>query len=308
MGTTVLLQQGAWLQFDGELLEVVTVEATRVTLRSARGWWRTVGTAEFLSSAQTAQEPEEPVPSAGLRLAALTAAARKAVGERAAHIRELLTGYRSGTAEDRQPGEPRPEYDPARPLMERHAAKARELGVGERTIRRWASLYEDRAEAGLVDSRMIRGEHTGGRPTLGPGRPRDHGAAGEGIDPHHRSRTAHGQRAPGPGVRRGRGTTALDGHRLPPDPRAHEGHECGQGQREATAANRRPSCGAVRAAAGGPARRVRHPGHPEPGRVRDGAGDLPVGGGPADRGTRPVGQGGHRVAGSATTAGSSPWK
>jgi hypothetical protein len=37
MGTTVLLQRGARLQFDGELLEVVEVEASRVTLRGAGG-------------------------------------------------------------------------------------------------------------------------------------------------------------------------------------------------------------------------------------------------------------------------------
>jgi transposase InsO family protein len=161
MGPTVLLEPEEKFQFDGELLTVVIVEATRVTLRDAQGRWKIVSLAEFLCSARAARQPEEElVPSPGLRLAALTAAARKTVSERAAHIRELLTGYRSGSATDKQPGEPRPQYDPARPLMERHAAKARELGVGERTLRRWASDYENAAEAGLVDSRMIRGKHT----------------------------------------------------------------------------------------------------------------------------------------------------
>jgi transposase InsO family protein len=156
MGTTVLLQAGVRLQFDGELFEVIQVEATRVTLRDGRGRWRTVAMAEFLSSARTGRDSqEEPVPSLGVRLAALTAAARETVGARAAHIRELLTGYPSGTSEDKRPDEPRPEYDPARPLMERHAAKARELGVGERTLRRWVAQYEDNGEAGLVDSRLV---------------------------------------------------------------------------------------------------------------------------------------------------------
>ena len=144
MGPAVLLQAGARLQFDGELLEVVQVEATRVTLRDGRGRWRTVAMAEFLSSARTPRDSEEePVPSLGVRLAGLTAAAREMVSARAAHVRELLTGYRSGTPEGKEPGEPRPEYDPARPLMERHAAKARELGVGERTLRRWVAQFED---------------------------------------------------------------------------------------------------------------------------------------------------------------------
>lgn len=93
MGTTVLLQPGARLQFDGELLEVVQVEASRVTLRDARGRWRTAGMAEFLSTAQPAQQPgTEPLPALGTRLSALSDTARKTVGERAAHVRELLTG------------------------------------------------------------------------------------------------------------------------------------------------------------------------------------------------------------------------
>jgi transposase InsO family protein len=158
MGMTVLLQPGTRMLFDGEVFEVIQVEASRVTLRDARGRWRTVSMAEFLTSAQAPRQPGgEPPPSLGAKLAALPAAARKAVSERAAHIRELLTGYRSGTAEEKQPGEPRPAYDPSVPLMERHAAKARELGVGERTLRRWAGQYEDMGEAGLVDTRIVHG-------------------------------------------------------------------------------------------------------------------------------------------------------
>ena len=102
MGTTVLLQTGVRLQFDGELFKVVQVEATRVTLRDGRGRWRTVAMSEFLSSARMPHDPEdEPVPSLGVRLAALTAAAHETVSARAAHIRELLTGYRSSDVPDR---------------------------------------------------------------------------------------------------------------------------------------------------------------------------------------------------------------
>lgn len=161
MGTTVLLQTGVRLQFDGELLEVVQVEPTQVTLRDGRGRWRTVAMSEFLSSARMPHDSgEEPVPPSGVRLAALTAAAREALRTRAAHIRELLTGYRSGTSEDKRPDEPRPEYDPAGPLMKRHAAKARELGIGERTLRRWVAQYESTGEAGLVDSRQVEGRRS----------------------------------------------------------------------------------------------------------------------------------------------------
>ncbi len=69
----------------------------------------------------------------------------------------MLTGYRSGTAEAARPGEPRPDYDPARPLGGRQEAKACELGVTGRTIRRWVRAYRDSGEAGLADSRRVSG-------------------------------------------------------------------------------------------------------------------------------------------------------
>jgi transposase InsO family protein len=114
--------------------------------------------AEFLSAAKPAQQPgTEPLPALGTRLSALSDSARKTVGDRAAHVRELLTGYRSGTEEVKGPGEPRPEYEPARPLLERQAAKARELGVTDRTIRNWIRDYSSAGEAALVDSRLVEG-------------------------------------------------------------------------------------------------------------------------------------------------------
>jgi hypothetical protein len=81
---TVILQEGARLQFHGELVEVVQVEAARVAIRDARNGWRTVSMTEFLASARTEQPEEEPGPSLGVRLAGLSDAERQAVGERAA--------------------------------------------------------------------------------------------------------------------------------------------------------------------------------------------------------------------------------
>ena len=90
----------------------------------------------------------------------LTDAQRAAVSERAGHVREVLTGFRAGHAEAAAAGEPRPQYDPCRPLKARYQAKARELGVGERTVERWAMAYRQAGEAGLVDTRMLRGKAT----------------------------------------------------------------------------------------------------------------------------------------------------
>ena len=74
-------------------------------------------------------------------LASLTDGELAAVCERAAHVREVLTGYRSGSPEDALAGEPRAGYEPGMPLMDRYRAKAAELGVGVRTLRRWARSF-----------------------------------------------------------------------------------------------------------------------------------------------------------------------
>jgi hypothetical protein len=66
----------------------------------------------------------------GVVLAELVDPQRDTVVERAAHIRELLTGYRSGTPDLAGLDEPRAEYHPDRPLLDRYAAKATELDVG----------------------------------------------------------------------------------------------------------------------------------------------------------------------------------
>jgi hypothetical protein len=49
-----------------------------------------------------------------------------------------------------QEGEPRPEYAPDRPLYDRYAAKAAEVGVVLRTVQRWVRNFQEHGEAGLV--------------------------------------------------------------------------------------------------------------------------------------------------------------
>jgi transposase InsO family protein len=157
MSRAILLRHGARLWFDGDLLEVVQLEANRIALRDTAGRWRTVGITDFLARARPSGNEEQPELAIGPDLAALSEGNRRVVSDRAAHIREVLTGYRSGTPAAARPDEPRANYDPAAPLMARQAAKAQELGVTDRTIRRWISAYVDSGEAGLVDSRAVDG-------------------------------------------------------------------------------------------------------------------------------------------------------
>jgi transposase InsO family protein len=154
----VSLCPGARFVFDGEIVEVVQMEGLRLTVRDGAGCWRTLGVAEFVARAGGLDAGEvEADPGAGTVLAGLSEAERAAVAERAGHVREVLSGYRSGTAEMARPGEPRPEYDLARPLVERYETKAGELGVTTRTIRRWVSAYRAGGEAALVDARRVSG-------------------------------------------------------------------------------------------------------------------------------------------------------
>ena len=157
MSRAVVICPGSRFAFDGEVVEVTGFEGTRVTLRDGRDRWRTLGLAGFLARAAPLEAPQGRPAPAGPLLAGLSGSEQSAVAERAGHVRELLTGYRSGTAEVARPGEPRPDYDPARPLGGRQEAKARELGVTGRTIRRWVRAYRDSGEAGLADARRVSG-------------------------------------------------------------------------------------------------------------------------------------------------------
>jgi transposase InsO family protein len=157
------LTPGTRLIYDGDLVEVVELDGARVVVRNHR----TAGfVAVKLGMLVAGARPADPLPAAGgapaLAVAwnGLTEAQRAAVSERAGHVREVLTGFRAGHAGAAAAGEPRPQYEPGKPLKARYQAKARELGVGERTVERWAMAYRSSGEAGLVDTRMLRGKAT----------------------------------------------------------------------------------------------------------------------------------------------------
>ncbi|MBL7495265.1 transposase [Frankia sp. CNm7] len=156
MSRAVSLYVGAVFTYDGELCEVVQLDGVRITVRSAGDKWRTVRLAEFLTGVSAPALADERIDAAlGPALAGLSEAGRAELAERSDHVREALSGYRSGTAELARPGEPRPEFDPARPMADRYAAKAAELGIAPRTVERWAQAYRTFGEAGLLDARKI---------------------------------------------------------------------------------------------------------------------------------------------------------
>ena len=142
MVSVACLTIGSRVVYDGEICTVVALAGDRVTVQEQRSRRAlSVRIASLLSApggglidpAVTA-----PVGAVGPVLASLTDSELRAVCERAAHVREVLTGYRSGSREDSLRGKPRAEYRPGVPLMERYRAKAAELAVGVTSVRRWA--------------------------------------------------------------------------------------------------------------------------------------------------------------------------
>jgi hypothetical protein len=87
---------------------------------------------------------------ASVILAGLADSEREAVLDRAAHVREVLSGYRSGSPELAGVGEPRAQFATQEPLTKRYEAKAAELGVSMRNIQQWVADFHDDGEAGLA--------------------------------------------------------------------------------------------------------------------------------------------------------------
>lgn len=164
---------GTRLVHDGELVEIVEIHAGQtgmdvVLKRTSKKAVIRARLNELLMSDSTRVIPDSEGPCsdddfepAGIVLAQLSDVERKEMLERAAHVREVLTGFRSGSAELALPGEPRPEYQAVVPLSRRYASKGRELGAGVRSIERWVQQFQKHGEAGLASTRERR--------TAGPG-------------------------------------------------------------------------------------------------------------------------------------------
>lgn len=165
---------GTRVVLDGETVEIVELVATQagneVILKDMRGGRRRMSQRELLFSDRArvipdveGPEPDDPYETAGTVLSRLTPAQLARVADRAAHLDEVLTGYRSGSEELAQLGEPRAEYDLGLPLTTRYAAKAKELGVTRRTLERWLADYRPFGQAGLAAGTKPRGEGPLGR-------------------------------------------------------------------------------------------------------------------------------------------------
>lgn len=152
---------GSRLIHDGMLLEVVEIDlgpfGTHVVLSrrdGVRGLVRMSFT-ELCEKARVVQIDDEDRPGAAdqpasVILSSLSPKEHSEVEERAGHVREVLTGFKSGSSEFAAEGEPRDGYREGIPWMQRYKAKADELGVSKRTVQQWVSDYKSHGEAGLA--------------------------------------------------------------------------------------------------------------------------------------------------------------
>lgn len=142
MSAGVRIGVGTRLLHDGELVEIVEIHTGQtgmdVVLKgTSKQALIRARLNELLMSSSTRVIPERDGPCslddfepAAVVLAQLSDVERNEVIERAAHVREVLTGFRSGSEELALTGESRPEYQADIPLSRRYASKARELGAG----------------------------------------------------------------------------------------------------------------------------------------------------------------------------------
>jgi helix-turn-helix protein len=146
---------GSRIAHGGGVWTVLALTGERATIEDrAAGQTRSAWITHLLSSPGSGLlDPPSgpPVGAVGPLLANLSEVELRAVCDRAAHVREVLTGYRSGSPDDALADEPRCCYLPGSPMMDRYRAKASELGVSLATLRRWVAAYGQGGEAGLID-------------------------------------------------------------------------------------------------------------------------------------------------------------
>ena len=153
------LEVGSRIWWEGESWKVTGFFAGEVELLGDRGKARIylstlTGTKDFRfldCDVEVSQHTEEPA-----FLSDLPGAERKTAQALERHLLEAVTGFGLGHDSLALAGEPREGYDPEfNSVKQRMSRKAKELGIGWRTLWRHKENYEKRGLIGLVDERKI---------------------------------------------------------------------------------------------------------------------------------------------------------
>ena len=160
MSHAASLRIGTKVMWDGSLCTLAGFNGSCVQLRSAAGEPIVVLLSALVAGPGFAVfgDAVEQVPS---RTASLLGGLPHDLQVRTdclvAHLQEAWTGYRAGSVAMALADEPRSEYDPGTTtLTARVAAKARELGLRERSLWRLRARYAQEGRWALVDGRRVR--------------------------------------------------------------------------------------------------------------------------------------------------------
>jgi len=150
----VRLGIGSRLRIDGDVVEIVGLNDTHAILLDGAGRVSSLSVAELLADRRRTQlldaRPVAEREPGAIGLSLASDESLENANSRAAHVREVLTGYRSGHEDLALPGEPRPQYAPDVAMMRRYVHKAAEVGVVESTVRKWVRKYQEGGEAALL--------------------------------------------------------------------------------------------------------------------------------------------------------------
>ena len=160
------LEVGTRVRWDGEDWRVVAFLGADVRLENRRREGAVVEVRALVESPgfRVLNEDGEPIDRGELlqaRLAGLPDEERKRVEVLEGHIREVLTGYQRGHEALALAGEPREMYEPSAVTQSKRVAeKAKELGIAESSVWRYAEKYREEGVFGLVDGRTagLRGD------------------------------------------------------------------------------------------------------------------------------------------------------
>jgi transposase InsO family protein len=154
------LKVGTKMMWDGNRYTLIGFNGSCVQLRSAAGEHVVVLLATLVAGPGFAvldDIAERAIEGAAPLLDGLPHDMQARADHLVEHLHEAWTGYRAGNAAMALAGEPRADYDPARTtLSARVAAKAREMGLQERSLWRRRAQYVQDGRWALVDGRRVR--------------------------------------------------------------------------------------------------------------------------------------------------------
>jgi transposase InsO family protein len=157
-GYALDLRTGARFRYDGRTWSVTAfTEGGSLQARAATGQRIALSIQHLvLDPSFSALGDGTPVAASEIAIEELlTPEEKKELDERTAHVREALTGFKSGDRGQALDGEPRPEYDPRLSQKRRNEAKAAEIGVHPRTIENLIRKFRESGPDGLIDARKV---------------------------------------------------------------------------------------------------------------------------------------------------------